>query len=335
MENAVDLLVGFLRRNPAIEKLSDIQLQRVSADIFGDKKDEQCVMIALIRDGVFYNLPSADISGIVSKYATRLNVERDAVSDVVIVCMDAVRKVYPNQQNIPQPQKVSDPASADSSRIKLPRDAKGRKEQLDAHPQKPYPRYTLWENIGACLGGNLWDDCLYPLVVEGCLFGGVFAYLLSLLFRFIGKGGWNRYVWYVYGSCMLVLIVLLVWSNISEAYGRMDNAVNQRYRLKRILAEKGYTKKAEQVMRAVYNDIRTNRYRYDNKTKRRLLLIAYQEVLEDVMCYFSEKERWLYWEESSEYWCSYLYKEYYGYGDYKVFDAFTELKDCGAYKYYG
>ena len=221
----------------------------------------------------------------------------------------------------PVPQKKTNASAAPRPLTKAE-----KSKMLESHPQMPYPRYTIWEDIR-----DYYQDVLH-LVLNMLWAGGVIAgiptYLLTLFFSYIDKSSWNTYVWWTYGALLLYVLYKYVQDFSDTVVHSMrnprNNDVDRLERLQSIIAKKGLREKAENMMRTVYNDIRLNKTSYYRNQKIRMLTVAYEKALEDILCYFSEDERWEYLEAYDMKGLNiytHLFRKYYSY------DAFNPYLD--------
>lgn len=323
MSSQEKLLQEFLKRHPDMQQLTDAQIKSAMADMFGSGTGEQRIAYMLLRYGKLNDISSRkDVRELIDSYTHVLNVDEEMVESVITTCMNAMGKPMPmpmtDYDSIPKTTLVPSVQQQNNRRVKV-RNKAERQQQLDTHPQVPYPPYTLWENIRDYWSGI--SDFILTTVVWGCgVVLGVPTYLISRLFNYFDKSNWNVYLWCVYG----VLCLYLIYKGI-ETYSNYKHSLthirNQNYypqqRLQEIIAKKGYTKKAEEIMRAAYVKARAIK---DDSTMEYLVSIferAYQDAMEDVMCYFNDDDRWWYLEINNREGCSLesyscLYEKYYG-----------------------
>lgn len=324
MSSQEKLLQEFLTKHPDLQQLSDAQIKSATADTFGSGTGEQRIAYMLLRYGKLNDIATwQDVRGLVDSYTRVLNVDEDMVEQVIETCMHAMGKQMPSPVAGANYQSASRlvasvPLQQNNRRVKV-RNRAERQQQLDAHPQVPYPPYTLWENIRDYWSGI--SDFILTIVVWGCgVVLGVPTYLISRLFNYFDKSNWNVYLWCVYGALCLFLLYKGIEKYIDYKHS-LGHPRNESYypqlRLQKIIAKKGYTKKAEEIMRAAYMKARAIK---DDSTVEYLVSIferAYQDAMEDVMCYFNDDDRWWYLEINNREGCSLesyscLYEKYYG-----------------------
>lgn len=314
MKDSKTLFAEFLQSNPHPEQLSEDRLHSVLADIFKGDKDRQEIISSLIKTGKLFSLSMSNIDSLASSYALVLNIDREIAFDSISMCLAVVQeqmKQSPSNQ-VTQKTKITlknlswDSAPVDVKPTKgdylKARDYYGKKEQLDAHPQIPYPKYTLKDNIDD-YGGTLYEELFRPLLCAVIGFG-IPTYLITLLFNHFDKEGWNVYVWCVYGAiCLYVLFKGI--ADFIEYKSPIDDMRNEDYyrqiHISKYLYKKGITKQAEKIMKDVYTEARANKDRYDMKRLCEMIERAYQDALEDVLCYFDDEERWEYLEANEAY----------------------------------
>ena len=188
--------------------------------------------------------------------------------------------------------------NTNTSAVPRPLTKAEKRKQLESHPQKRYPKYTIWEDIR-----DYYQDVLHlvlSILWAGGVIAGIPTYLLTLFFNYIDKSSWNTYVWWTYGALLLYMLYKYVQDFSDTVVHSMrnprNNCVDRHERLQNIIAKKGLREKAENMMRTVYKDIRLNKTSYYRSQKIRMLTVAYEKALEDILCYFSEDERWEYLE---------------------------------------
>ena len=324
MTTQEQLLQQLLSKHPDLQQLSDAQIKSATADAFGSGTGEQRIAYMLLRYGKLNDIATwQDVRGLVDSYTRVLNVDEDMVEQVIETCMHAMGKQMPSPVAGANYQSASRlvasvPQQQNNRRVKV-RNKAERQQQLDAHPQVPYPPYTLWENIRDYWSGI--SDFILTIVVWGCgVVLGVPTYLISRLFNYFDKSNWNVYLWCVYGVLCLYLVYKGIekYINYKHSLGHPRNeSYYPQLRLQKIIAKKGYTKKAEEIMRAAYMKARAIK---DDSTVEYLVSIferAYQDAMEDVMCYFNDDDRWWYLEINNREGCSLesyscLYEKYYG-----------------------
>ena len=333
MDRQEKLLQEFRNRHPDLEKLSDAQLRSVTADVFGCDTDEQKIAYMLIRYGKLNAISSyKDMQELIDSYTRTLNVAGDVVESVIESCMNAIGKPIPKAL----PSSISHTVHTSFSpvpniqkqvslRVKVHNKAEKR-QQLDAHPQVPYPPFSFAENIRDYWSG-IWNKIIFfPIITHCILLFGVPTFLLSLLFNHFDKSQWNVYLWCLYGAlCLFTLYLGITTFMKQEVYfikERREENYYREERLRKIIAKKGLTKQAEDIMRAAYTQVRTIKDDANEGYMVSILERAYQEALENVMCYFDDDDRWRYLEIRSGYFGSLesysdMYKKYYGY---KAFD---------------
>ena len=172
-----------------------------------------------------------------------------------------------------------------------------KQKQLDAHPQIPYPKYTLKDNIDD-YGGKLYEELFRPLLCAVIGFG-IPTYLITLSFNHFDKEGWNVYVWGVYGVISLYVLYrgIMDFLRYKSSCGNPRNEdYYHRIHLTKYLYKKGYTERAEKIMKDVYTEARANKGNYDMNRLCDMIEKAYQDALEDVLCYLDDEERWAYLE---------------------------------------
>ena len=332
MDSQEKLLHDFFNRHPDIEKLSDAQLRSVTADVFGCDTDEQKIAFMLLRYGTLNTISSyKDVEGLMDSYTRTLNVEKDVVESVIETCLNAIGKSMPTAVPFPLSQAgrtasfLLQMQKQLSPRINAHNKAEKR-QQLDAHPQVPYPPFTFAENIRDYWSG-VWNKIIFvPFITHCIVLFGVPSYLLSLLFTHFDKNHWNIYLWCLYGVLCVVALYVGITTFMDQDVSYIKNLRAENYyrqeRLQKIIAKKGLTKKAEDTMRAAYTQVRTIKDDANEGYMVSILERAYQEALENVMCYFDDDDRWRYLEIRSGYFGSLesysdMYKKYYGY---KAFD---------------
>lgn len=324
MSSQEKLLQDFLTKHPDLQQLTDAQIKSAMADMFGSGTGEQRIAYMLLRYGKLNDIFSwKDVRELIDSYTHVLNVDEEMVESVITTCMNAMGKPMPTPMSdyASQPKVTLVPyvpQQQNNRRVKV-RNKAERQQQLDTHPQVPYPPYTLMENIRDYWQGI--EDFILTTVIWSCgVVLGVPTYLVSLFFNYIGKGHWNVYLWCVYG----VLCLLLVYKGI-EKYINYKHSLghprNESYypqlRLQKIIAKKGYTKKAEEIMRAAYTKARTIKNDTTAEYLASIFEQAYQDALEDVMCYFDDDDRWNYLETNEDGFIdldtySFLYEKFYG-----------------------
>lgn len=331
MDNPITLTIlkGLFELVPfyQFQPFPDEHLCKELEKAFKNNLDAQIVVYNLIHDRRVYDLPNAELD-IIAHYSRTLNIKRDVVASTLAVCLRALEGCRHPFGDMLSPKQFAEALkneyqqqateTAKSKRLETI-DRARRQQQLDTHPQVPYPPYTLWENIRDYWSGI--SDFILTTVVWGCgVVLGLPTYLISRLFNYFDKSNWNVYLWCVYG----VLCLYLIYKGI-ETYSNYKHSLthirNQNYypqqRLQEIIAKKGYTKKAEEIMRAAYMKARAIK---DDSTAEYLVSIferAYQDAMEDVMCYFNDDDRWWYLEINNHEGCSLesyscLYEKYYG-----------------------
>ena len=328
MTTQEQLLQQLLSKHPDLQQLSDAQIKSATADAFGSGTGEQRIAYMLLRYGKLNDIATwQDVRGLVDSYTRVLNVDEDMVEQVIETCLHAMGKQMPSPVAGANYQSASRlvpsvPLQQNNRRVKV-RNRAERQQQLDAHPQVPYPPYTLWENMRDYAWGGMLDFVLTTVIwICGVIFG-VPAYLISLFFDYIGKSHWNMYLWCAYGALCLYALYKGIERYIEQkniAIRDHRGGYHDEERLQKIIANKGYTRKAEEIMRAAYRQARAIK---NDSTVTYLSSIferAYQDALEDVMCYFDEDTRWWYLEiydgegGRSECLLSYscLYEKFYG-----------------------
>lgn len=314
MKDSKTLFAEFLQSNPHPEQLSEDRLHNVLADIFKGDKDRQEIISSLIKTGKLFSLSMSNIDTLASSYALVLNIDREIAFDSISMCLAVVQeqmKQSPSNQ-VTQKTKITlknlswDSAPVDVKPTKgdylKARDYNGKKEQLDAHPQIPYPKYTLKDDIDD-YGGKLYEELFRPLLCAVIGFG-IPTYLITLSFNHFDKEGWNVYVWGVYGAISLYVLYrgIMDFLRYKSSCGNPRNEdYYHRIHLTKYLYNKGYAARAEKIMKNVYNEARANKDRYDMKRLCEMIERAYQDALEDVLCYFDDEERWAYLEANEAY----------------------------------
>lgn len=197
---------------------------------------------------------------------------------------------------------------------------------LDAHPALPYPKYTLWENIRDYFP-KVWDEIISRVLLVGGIIG-VPTYLLTLLFKYLDIGNWNVYVWWTYGAIMLVVLCLIIKDSNGIGDVPQKREDYKQERLQKIIAKKGYTEKAEQIMYTVYEDIRLHKDQYNYQQREQMLETAYANALVEILSYFEKDDRWFYLEAKKpvalrDY--AYLYRKYYGYKAFNPYDDYGHV----------
>lgn len=328
MSSQEKLLQEFLTKHPDLQQLTDAQIKSAMADMFGSGTGEQRIAYMLLRYGKLNDISSwKDVRELIDSYTHVLNVDEEMVESVITTCMNAMGKPMPTPMSdyTSQPKVTLVPyvpQQQNNRRVKV-RNRAERQQQLDAHPQVPYPPYTLWENMRDYAWGGMLDFVLTTVIgICGVIFG-VPAYLISLFFNYIDKSHWNMYLWCAYGALCLYALYKGIEKYIEQkniAIRDHRGGYHDEERLQKIIADKGYTKKAEEIMRAAYRQARAIK---NDSTVTYLSSIferAYQDALEQVMCYFDEDTRWWYLEiydgegGRSECLLSYscLYEKFYG-----------------------
>ena len=326
MNNQEKILHELLKRHPDVGRLSDAQLRSITADAFGGGTDEQRIAYMLLRHGKLKTISSyEDVEELIDSYTTVLNVEEDMVESVIEICLKAIGKSMPTEcasqlaptggfsiLSVPQMQRRF------NQRVKV-RSRAEKRQQLDAYPQVPDPPFTFAENLRAFWRG-IWNRFILTPVICALMLG-LPTYLLSLLFNHFDRSQWNVYLWCVFGVLCLLALYFCITKFIEEDVYHVKELRAENYyrekRLQKIIAEKGLTKQAEDIMHAAYTKARTIKKQATLAYQTSVLERAYQEALEYVMCYFDEDDRWHYIETNDEgevdlesY--SSLYHKYYG-----------------------
>lgn len=324
MSSQEKLLQEFLKRHPDLQQLTDAQIKSAMADMFGSGTGEQRIAYMLLRYGKLNDISSwKDVRELIDSYTHVLNVDEEMVESVITICMNAMGKPMPTPMSdyASQPKVTlvpSVPQQQNNRRVKV-RNKAERQQQLNAHPQVPYPPYTLWENIRDYWSGI--SDFILTTVVWGCgVVLGLPTYLISRLFNYFDKSNWNVYLWCVYGALCLFLLYKGIekYINYKHSLGHPRNeSYYPQLRLQKIIAKKGYTKKAEEIMRAAYTKARTIKNDTTAEYLASIFEQAYQDALEDVMCYFDDDDRWNYLETNEDGFIdldtySFLYEKFYG-----------------------
>lgn len=309
MNDSKTLFAEFVQSNPHPDQLSEDRLRSVLADIFKGDRDRQEIVSSLIKTGKLFSLPMSNVEALASSYALVLNIDREIAFDSISMCLAVVQeqmKQSPSNQ-VTQKTKITlknlswDSAPVDVAPTKgdylKARDYNGKKEQLDAHPQIPYPKYTLKDDIDD-YGGKLYEELFRPLLCAVIGFG-IPTYLIVLLLNYLGKENWNVYAWCLYG----IICLCVLCKGISDFFQYKSSLANPRNEdcyhfnhLTKYIQKKGYAARAEKIMKNVYNEARANKDRYDMKRLCEMIERAYQDALEDVLCYFNDEERWAYLE---------------------------------------
>lgn len=201
-----------------------------------------------------------------------------------------------------------------------------KQKLLDAHPAMPYPNYTIWENIRDYFP-KIWHEIISLVLWIGCVIG-VATYLLTLLFAYYDVGNWNVYAWWTYGAIMLVVLCLIIKDSNGIGDVPQKREDYKQERLQKIIAKKGYTEKAEQMMYAVYEDIRLHKDQYNYQQREQMLETAYANALVEILSYFEKDDRWFYLEAKNpvalrDY--AYLYRKYYGYKAFNPYDDYGHV----------
>lgn len=324
MSSQEKLLQEFLKRHPDLQQLTDAQIKSAMADMFGSGTGEQRIAYMLLRYGKLNDISSwKDVRELIDSYTHVLNVDEEMVESVITTCMNAMGKPMPTPMSdyASQPKVTLVPyvpQQQNNRRVKV-RNKAERQQQLDTHPQVPYPPYTLWENIRDYWQGI--EDFILTTVIWSCgVVLGVPTYLISRLFKYFDKSHWNVYLWCVYGALCLFLLYKGIekYINYKHSLGHPRNeSYYPQLRLQKIIAQKGYTKKAGEIMRAAYTKARTIKNDTTAEYLASIFEQAYQDALEDVMCYFDDDDRWNYLETNEDGFIdldtySFLYEKFYG-----------------------
>lgn len=325
MKDSKTLFAEFLQSNPHPEQLSDDQLRNALADIFKGDKDSQDIVISLIKTGNFFSLSAANVDVLASSYANVLRIDKDKSLSIVTLCLSirqeptqktdslqetSVKQSTPKKGKSPQRNSQWDPSWDSVRHGGMPikgeyinaRGRDGKQKQLDAHPRIPYPKYTFKDNIDD-YGGTLYEELFRPLLCA--VFGfGIPTYLITWLFNHFDIGGWNVYVWCIYGViCLYVLFKGI--ADFLKYKSPIDDMRNEDYyqlnHLTKYFYKKGITARAEKIMKDVYNEVRANKDRYEPVRSCEMIERAYQDAFEYVLCYFNDDDRWLYLEANEEY----------------------------------
>ncbi|MBO7458665.1 MAG: hypothetical protein J6T80_05365 [Paludibacteraceae bacterium] len=239
--------------------------------------------------------------------------------DVQKMAFDLIREGKFEEMSAPKPSTLQVTLTQPLSKAE-------KQKLLDAHPAMPYPQYTLWENIRDYFP-KVWDEIISRALLVGGVIGGP-TYLLTLLFKYFDIGNWNIYVWCTYGAIMLVLLCLIIKDSNGNFDIQQKREDYKQERLQKIIAQKGYTKNAEQMMYTIYEDIRLHKDQYNYQKREQMLESAYANALVEILCYFEKDDRWFYLEAKNpvalrDY--AYLYRKYYGYKAFNPYDDYGHV----------
>ena len=293
MSSQEKLLQEFLTKHPDLQQLTDAQIKSAMADMFGSGTGEQRIAYMLLRYGKLNDISSwKDVRELIDSYTHVLNVDEEMVESVITTCMNAMGKPMPTPMSdyTSQPKVTLVPyvpQQQNNRRVKV-RNRAERQQQLDAHPQVPYPPYTLWENMRDYAWGGMLDFVLTTVIgICGVIFG-VPAYLISLFFNYIDKSHWNMYLWCAYGALCLYALYKGIEKYIEQkniAIRDHRGGYHDEERLQKIIADKGYTKKAEEIIAqaekkaaSIIADAESKSADLDKKTRAELKLYAEQSV---------------------------------------------------------
>jgi len=334
MEDSVSLLTAFLRKYPDIQQLPPAKLHSAFGDIFAGDKGKQQVAVALVNDGKFYNLSSENLPNLVLRYSMSMNIDRDIVSHTITVCLTAVDGLNnapsqptqpkkpaapkPSAQKPPQTPKQPQPSKPSGSKqpsCKTPkkgfvkaRNKAEKQKQLDAHPRKSYPSHTFWEKhkddipeLLSYLGRALWWMFLFAIGA------GVLYFILYIVSRIFDLRDLGFIAYIAFGIGVVAAIYYAIRDYKELHLESLSRPINQDYypkeRLRQILLKKGISRKAEKILRDASNFARAHKddADYDVYKLSEICERAYQDALEDVLCYLNEDERWGYLEANEDY----------------------------------